>query len=102
MEIAKVEVGGEWKNLKTLVQEQVAGQSAFAFNADATYQLQADGNFGVRLCVSATVPGDKDGVRIVGTQTALYKVEDGKELYVKAVEGAFKATPLLDISTVGE
>lgn len=101
MEIAKVEVGGEWKKLKTVIQEQT-GQSDFSFNSDSTYQLQAEGNFGVRLCVSATVPGDKDGVRIVGTQTALYKVEDGKDLYVKAVEGAFKATPLLDISTVGE
>lgn len=101
MNIAKVEVGSTWKKLKEVIQEQT-GKSDFSFNSDATYQLQAEGNFGVRLCVSATVPGDKDGVRIVGTQTAIYKVEDGKELYVKAVEGAFKATPLLDISTVGE
>ncbi|WP_428042713.1 hypothetical protein [Candidatus Avelusimicrobium fimicolum] len=100
MNIAKVEVNGEWKKLKTLVQEQT-GQSDFSFNSDTTYQLQAEGNFGVRLCVADSVPADKAGVRIVGTQTAHYKAEDGKEVWVKAVEGAFKATPLLDISTIG-
>lgn len=102
MEIAKVEVGSEWKNLKTLVQEQVAGQSAFAFNADATYQLQAEGNFGVRLCVAADTPGEKDGVVIVGTQPAHFKVEEGKFLFAKSVGGLNSALPLLDVSTIGE
>lgn len=99
MEVAKVVVTDEWQKLDELVAQAKPG---FAFDSGKTYQLQAEGEYGVRLCVSADTPGEKDGVRIVGTQTAHFKVESGKDLYVKSVGGLSSAAPLLDVSTIGE
>ena len=104
MYIGKVEVNNQWQQLDTLIQAQVSGQSSFAFDADTTYQLQGEGNNGVRLCVVASIPNDDEqvGFRIQGTQCADFKAEAGCNLYVKAEEGANPATPLLHISTLGE
>ena len=102
MYIGTVEVNNTWQKLDTLIQAQVSGQSAFAFDADTTYQLQAEGNFGVRLCEQADEPGEKDGFRIRGTQPANYKVQAGAYLWVKVEEGLQPATPLLKISALGE
>ena len=101
MYIGKVEVNDTWQKLDTLIQAQVSGQSSFAFDAETTYQLQAEGNFGVRLCVAADEPGAKDGERIRDTQTARFKTETGAYLWVKVEEGTQPATPLLKISTLG-
>ena len=101
MEIAKVEINNEWQKVDALIQAQTS-QSAFAFDSNTTYQLQAEGNFGVRLCVAAETPGEKDGVVIVGTQPAHFKVEEGKFLFAKSVGGLDSALPLLDVSTIGE
>lgn len=102
MEIAKVEINNEWQKVDALIQTQASGQSAFAFDSNTTYQLQAEGNFGVRLCVAADTPGEKDGVVIIGTQPAHFKVEEGKFLFAKSVGGLNSALPLLDVSTIGE
>lgn len=103
MYIGTVEVNNEWKQLDTLIKAQVSGQSAFEFDADTTYQLQGEGNYGIRLCVSSSIPTDKQvGFRIQGTQCAHFKAEAGCNLYVKSEDGASPTTPLLHISTLGE
>lgn len=103
MNIGKVEVNNQWQKLDALIQAQVSGQSSFAFDAETTYQLQAEGNFGVRLFVAASAPTDpKVGFCIEGTQPAHFKKESGYNLYVKAEDGASAALPLLHISTLGE
>lgn len=102
MYIGTVEVNDTWQKLDELIQAQVSGQSEFSFDADTTYQLQAEGNFGIRLCEQTEEPGKKDGFRIRGTQPANYKVQAGAYLWVKVEEGLQSATPLLKISTLGE
>lgn len=101
MEIAKVEINNEWQKVDALIQAQ-DGHSGFAFDSNTTYQLQAEGNHGVRLCVAASTPGEKDGVVIEGTQPAHFKLEEGKFLFAKSVGGLTSALPLLDVSTIGE
>lgn len=101
MYIGKVEVNDTWQKLDALIQAQVDGQSSFAFDAETTYQLQAEGNYGIRLCVAADEPGEKDGERIRDTQTARFKTETGAFLWVKAEESPNPALPLLKISTLG-
>ena len=103
MYIGKVTVNNEWKKLDTLVKEQVAGQSSFAFDADTTYQLQGEGNYGIRFCVAANIPTDPAiGNYTTGSQTALFKPETGKELFVKAIDGRDAACPVLHISSLVE
>lgn len=104
MYIGKVTVTNEWQKLDALIQAQVSGQSAFAFDAETTYQLQGEGNFGIRLCEQADKPEDteKEGFRIRGTQPANYKPATGAYLWVKVEEGLQPATPLLKIATLGE
>lgn len=103
MYIGNVEVTNEWQKLETLIQEQVSGQSAFSFDSAVTYQLQGEGNYGIRLCEVADAPTDpKMGLRIKGTQSAHYKVKSGCDVYVKTEDGENPARPLLHISTIGE
>ena len=104
MYIGKVEVNDTWQKLDALIQAQVSGQSSFAFDAETTYQLQAEGNLGVRLCEQADKPEDteKEGFRIRDTKTAHFKTKTGAYLWVKVEEGNQPATPLLKISTIGE
>ena len=103
MYIGKVEVNNQWQKLDALIQAQVSGQSAFAFDSAVTYQIQGDGNYGIRLCEVADAPTDpKMGLCIEGTQPAHFKVDSGYDLYVKVKDGLNSATPVLHISTIGE
>lgn len=103
MYIGKVEVNNQWQKLDALIQAQVSGQSAFAFDGAVTYQVQGEGNYGIRLCEVADAPTDPQmGLRIEGTQPAHFKVKAGYDLYVKVEDGQSPATPLLHISTIGE
>jgi len=103
MYIGKVEVTNEWQKLETLIQEQVSGQSAFSFDSAVTYQLQGEGNYGIRLCEVADAPTDpKNGLRIRGVGTAHFKPDAGYDVYVKTEDGENPARPLLHISTIGE
>jgi hypothetical protein len=103
MYIGKVEVTNEWQKLDALIQAQVDGQSAFTFDSAVTYQIQGEGNYGIRLCEVADAPTDpKVGLRIRGVQPAHFKVDSGYDLYVKVEDGENPARPLLHISTIGE
>lgn len=99
--IGKVKVSKDWTSIESLVQEQVEGQSSFAFDSSKTYQLQAESDTGCRLVEMASTPDDrKDGNCIIGTQCAYYKKDTGN-LYVRSVANT-DASCLLKISTVGE
>ena len=102
MYICKVKITNEWSKLEDLIQNQVEGQSSFSFSEGTTYQLQAEGNYGVRLCDSSTTPAEaQDGERIEGTQTAIYEVSDGY-LYVRPEENIPSGNVWLKISSLGQ
>ena len=74
----KVLLTNEWEKLEDLIQEQVSGQSSFAFDADTTYLLQGEGVEAVRLCDASAEPTDyMAGLRIEGTQIIEYKPSAG-------------------------
>lgn len=101
MYIGKVKISNNWSKLEDLIKAQVSGQSAFAFAEGTTYQLQGEGNYGVRLCDSSATPSDlQDGERIIGTQTAIYELSDG-ELYVRAEENIPSGNVWLKVSILG-
>lgn len=78
MYIGKVLLSDEWAKLEDLIQDQVSGQSAFAFDSEKTYQLQGEGVEAIRLCDNTSEPSAlNDGERIKGTQTAFYKPSTG-------------------------
>jgi hypothetical protein len=78
MYIGKVLLSDEWEKLEDLIQDQVSGQSAFAFDSEKTYQLQGEGVEAIRLCDNSAAPSAlNDGERIKGTQTAFYKPSTG-------------------------
>ena len=102
MYIGKVKVNGNWSKLEDLIQEQITGQSDFAFHAANTYQFQCEGKYGVRFCNAASQPSDaKAGERLLGVQTAQYKPEEGTCLYVCAVQDLPPAAVYLKISQIG-
>lgn len=100
--IGKVKLSDEWTSLQSLVREQISGQSTFEFDGDLTYQLQAEGNLGARLCEATSIPTDvEDGFEIKGTQDALYKPSTGV-VYVKVgFVGKLTDAVLLKISSLG-
>ena len=104
MYIGKVEIHQQWETVEGLIKAQVEGQSSFAFDSSKTYQLQAEGNYGVRLMDAAAAPSDvEEGFVIEGTQPANYKVSTGKNLYVKTTkDGDSVHKVLLKISVLGE
>lgn len=100
--IGKVKMAETWEKVEDLIKQQVGGQSSFAFDADTTYQLQCEGDLGVRLCDSAMQPTDStDGMMIRGTQTAMYKPGSATTLYAR-ISYETNSDMLLKISTVGE
>lgn len=115
MYIGKVLLSNEWENLEDLVQEQVSGQSTFAFEADKKYQFQGECFFegtkevhlAARLCENTTDPSDtKDGFRITHTQCAIYQPSTGNvyarvDLTEKPGQPDF-GKMYLKISTMGE
>lgn len=101
MYIGKVKISNNWSKLEDLIQAQVEGQSAFAFVEGTTYQLQGEGNYGVRLCETSSTPSDAQaGERIIGTQTAIYQESDGY-IYVKTEADIPSDNVWLKISTLG-
>lgn len=79
----KVLLTNEWEKLEDLIQEQVSGQSSFAFDADTTYILQGEGVEAARLCDASVKPTDDiAGLRIEGTQIIEYNPSAGT-LYVR-------------------
>ena len=100
--IGKVKLSDEWTSLQSLVREQISGQSAFEFDEDLTYQLQAEGNLGARLCEATSAPtAIEDGFEIKDTVTALFKPSTGV-LYVKVgFSGKLTDAVLLKISSLG-
>lgn len=103
MYIGQVTLTENWQKLEDLIKAQVAGQSAFAFAAGKTYQLQGEGSYGVRLCNASTTPQAlNDGERICQNQTALYEKEDGAFLYVKQIADTPQESARLKISQVGD
>lgn len=102
MYIGKVKISNTWSKLEDLIKAQVSGQTAFAFAEGTTYQLQGEGNYGVRLCETSAAPSDlQAGERIVGTQTAIYQLSDGY-LYVKTEANVPSDNVYLKISVIGE
>lgn len=115
MYIGKVLLSNEWEKLEDLIQEQVSGQSAFAFDSTKTYQLQGECFFegtkevllAARLCETSSTPSDNiDGPRIVGTQCADYQPSTGS-VYVRVDLTEKPGQPdfgkmYLKISTMGE
>ena len=79
----KVLLTNEWASLEDLIQEQVSGQSSFAFDSDKTYLLQGEGVEAARLCDAGAEPTDNmAGLRIEGTQIIEYTPSTGT-LYVR-------------------
>ena len=115
MYIGKVLLSDEWENLEDLIQEQVSGQSAFAFDSSKTYQLQGECDheavkevlLAARLCETSAAPTDEEaGFRIVHTQCADYVPSTGS-VYVRVDLTEKPGQPnfgkmYLKISTVGE
>ena len=93
MYIGKVELKETWKKLEDLIQEQISGQSGFAFDETKTYSLQTDtGNdtcvSGAYVCNSATEPTElNDGEHLDPEISAEYVPESGIYLWVK-IRGA--------------
>lgn len=103
MYIGKIKVTNQWQKLETLIQQQVEGQSSFAFADDKKYQMQGESDFGIRFCNAADTPTDLDvGEVIRGTQTTQYKVEEGANVYVKTFQNNGPVSAVLHISTIGE
>ena len=101
MYIGKVKISNTWSKLEDLIKAQVSGQSSFAFAEGTTYQLQGEGNYGVRLCDTSAAPSDAQaGERIIGTQTAIYQKSNGY-LYVKTEADIPSDNVWLKISTLG-
>lgn len=100
--IAKVKATSNWSKLEDLI-KALDGMSGFAFDADTTYQIQAEGLASVlRLCDGASAPTDSlDGNYIVGPQPAFYKKSAGNNLYVRADVGNIDSM-LIKVSSVGE
>ena len=103
MYIGKVKLSSQWQKVEDLIKAQVSGQSSFAFVAGKTYQLQSEGNLGVRLCDASTIPqDDRDGEVIEGMKTAQYNKDEGS-LYAKVVfSGKLTEEVLLKVSDLGE
>ena len=100
MYIATVKVPKQWISLESLIQEQVEGQSSFAFDSNTTYQLQGESDAGIRLLEASIAPDNrKEGFRILGTQVALYKKSTGS-LFVSSVAGVQEGGALLKISAL--
>ena len=80
--IGKVEVSSSWSSLESLIQAQIDGQSAFAFDGSKTYSLQSEeGTF--RACDTSTTPtSNVDGEHIDEKQTAIYQPDS--TLYVRS------------------
>lgn len=101
--IGKVELSNSWAKVEDLIQEQVDGQSEFAFDSDKTYQLQAEATYGAQLCETSAAPADgNDGERIIGSQTGVYQPEGGNYLYAKVHTLQPGVPCLLKISKIGE
>lgn len=103
--IGKVKLSKNWTSVQSLVRSQVSGQSTFEFDPSATYQLQGEGNLGVRLCNATSIPTSdaQAGEIIKDTQCAMYKKDDSGILYAKVVyDGELTSDVLLKISSLGE
>lgn len=87
--VGKVKITSSWEKLEDLIQEQVSGQSSFAFDTSKKYSLQADVKtspvmFGVYVCNSATEPAnDDDGEYLTEGLYGEYKPESGVDLWIK-------------------
>lgn len=76
--IGKVLLTNEWESLADLIQDQVSGQSSFAFDSEKTYLLQGEGVTAVRLCDASAEPTDNlAGLRIDDTQIMEYTPSTG-------------------------
>lgn len=101
MYIGKVKISNTWSKLEDLIKAQVEGQSSFEFSEGTSYQLQGEGNYGIRLCDNSAAPSDlQDGERIIETQTAIYEKSDG-DLYVRTEADNPAGNVWLKISTLG-
>lgn len=102
MYIGKVKLSNEWQKLEDIIKAQVEGQSAFEFSNGKDYQLQGEGNYGIRLCDSSVVPATpQDGERITDTQTAIYQKDNSSELYVRTEQDIPSGNVWLKISEIG-
>ena len=101
--IGKIELTNEWQKVEDLIKAQVSGQSAFAFAEKKTYQIQSEASYGARLCEASSAPTNgNDGERILESQTGIYELTEGYNLYAK-VHTLQPCVPcLLKISQIGE
>lgn len=87
--VGKVSVTGDWEKLEDLIQEQVDGQSSFAFDTSKKYSLQADNKnspvmIGVYVCNSISKPENADdGEYLTEGLYSEYKPESGADLWIK-------------------
>lgn len=81
--IGKVKVPNTWTSLQSLIQDQIDGQSSFAFESGKTYSIQVDGPGRIDLCDSETLPTDNSvGEHLNGKQFGVYSPDAGV-LYVR-------------------
>lgn len=88
--IGKVTINNEWEKLEDLIKDQVAGQSAFAFDTTKQYFLQVETTrgqfvFGIYACNSTTEPANPDdGEHLEEDSFGIYQPEAGEYLWVKS------------------
>lgn len=103
MYIGKVQLTNEWQKVEDLIKAQVEGQSSFAFEANKTYQLQAEASYGAQLCETSAAPADgNDGEFIEGSQTGSYILDSGNYLFAKVHTMQPGVPCWLKISKIGE